>query len=267
MFQPIRATRASDGIVRQIKESIFAGALKPGHSLSSEKALAGEFQVSRVTVRDALRILESQGLVHIKVGAGGGAFVAAPSTAPVSESLTNMLRLKQATLRDLVEARILVEPQVAAMAAERATPADLQAMEDAIEAARQTRASRDPYFIPSSVAFHLALAEAAKNSVLVFAVNSFRALFHEALEALLPAQDMADRAIGDHRRILDAIRARDPERARSLMRDHISYFAARAGAGRIHGLGAATAAHPAGRRPGRLRPGLRPAARRRARST
>lgn len=230
MFQPIRVARASDGIIHQIKESIFAGDLRPGHALPSEKELAEQFGVSRITVRDALRVLESQGLIQIKVGARGGAFIAAPSVDPVSQSLSNMLRLKQATLTDLVEARILVEPHVAAMAADRATPDDLAAMERAIAAAREARASGDRYFIPTSVTFHLALAEAARNPVLLFAVNSFRALFHEALSALLPADDMAERAIADHQKILDAIRARDGERARDVMREHLSYFAERVGA-------------------------------------
>ncbi|HKX18142.1 MAG TPA: FadR/GntR family transcriptional regulator [bacterium] len=230
MFQPIRIARASNGIIYQIKESIFAGDLPPGHALPSEKELAEQFRVSRITVRDALRVLESQGLIQIKVGARGGAFVASPSADPVSESLTNMLRLKQATLVDLVEARILVEPHVAAIAAQRATPDDLAAMERAIAAAREARASGDRYFIPNSVAFHLALAEAARNPVLLFAVNSFRALFHEALSALLPADDMAERAIADHQKILDAIRARDGERARDVMREHLSYFSERVGA-------------------------------------
>lgn len=229
MFQPVRVARASDGIIHQIKESIFAGDLRPGHALPPEKELAGQFKVSRITVRDALRVLESQGLIQIKVGARGGAFVARPSTVAASESLTNMLRLNQATLRDLVEARILVEPHVASIAAQRATHQDLRAMEEAIDAARGARAAGDRYFIPSSVAFHLALAEAAKNPVLLFAVNSFRALFHEALAALLPADDMADRAIADHQRILDSIRARDAERARDLMHEHLSYFATRVG--------------------------------------
>ncbi|HEV2282511.1 MAG TPA: FadR/GntR family transcriptional regulator [bacterium] len=233
MFQPVRVTRASDGIIHQIKESIFGGELRPGHALPSEKELAEQFKVSRITVRDAMRVLESQGLIQIRVGARGGAFVARPSAAPVSESLTNMLRLKQATLRDLVEARLLVEPHVASIAAQRATPEDLRAMEAAIAAARGARTSGDRYFIPSSVAFHLALAEAAKNPVLFFAVSSFRALFHEALAALLPADDMADRAIADHQRILEAIGARDGGRARDLMHEHLSYFAARVdGAGK-----------------------------------
>src|SRR5207244_4416370 len=87
----------------------------------------------------------------------------------------------------------------------------------------------DPYFVPHSVAFHLALAEASRNQVLLFTVDSFRTLFHEALATLLPADDMAERAIADHQRILDAIRARDGTRAQHLMHEHLAYFAERVG--------------------------------------
>ncbi len=174
------------------------------------------------------------------MGARGGAFVARPSTQPVSESLANMLRLKRATFPDLIEARILVEPHVASLAAQRATAEDVRAMEQAVAGARGARAAGDPYFIPTSVAFHIALAEAAKNPVLLFAVESFRTLFHEALAALRPADDMAGRAIADHQRILAAIKARDAEGARRLMHEHLSYFARRVAAVR-----SAPAARPA----------------------
>lgn len=249
MFRPVRITRASEAIVQQVKALIFAGRLGPGDPLPSEKHLAQQFGLSRVTVRDALHVLESQGLIAIKVGARGGAFVATPSTQPVSESLANMLRLKRATFPDLSEARILVEPHVASLAAQRATAEDVRAMEQAVTGARGARAAGDPYFIPTSVAFHIALAEAAKNPVLLLTVESFRTLFHEALAALLPADDMAQRAIADHQRILDAVKARDAEGAWRLMHAHLSYFAARVGtAGPLRGAGDAPARPAAGAR-------------------
>ena len=102
-------------------------------------------------------------------------------------------------------------------------------MERALASARAGRAAGDPYFVPHSVAFHLALAEASRNQVLLSTVSSFRTLFHEALAALLPADDMADRAIADHRRILDAIKGRDGTRAQRLMHKHLAYFAERVG--------------------------------------
>ena len=228
-FRPVRVVRASDGVVQQVKARIFGGKLGPGDQLPPEKNLAEQFELSRVTIRDALRVLESQGLIEIRVGARGGAFVARPSTQPVSESLTNMLRLQRTTVQQLVEARLVVEPQVAALAAQRATARDVKAMTEAIANARAGRAVRDPYFIPHSVAFHVALAEAAKNQVLLFAVSSFRTLFHEALARLLPADDMARRAIVDHQYILEAITVRDAQRARHLMSTHLAYFAERVG--------------------------------------
>lgn len=232
VFRPVRVTRASEEVIQQIKAHIFDGRLAPGDQLPSERELAGQFGLSRLTIRDALRVLESQGLVEIKVGARGGAFVARPRPERVSEMLLNLLRLQVTTVEELVEARLVVETHVAALAAQRATAEDLVAMEQAIREARAGREEGEPNFIPHSVAFHLALAEAAKNQVLRFTVTSFRTLFHEALAPLLPADDMAERAVVDHQRLLDAIRARDEEGARRLMHDHLMYFAARVRRGR-----------------------------------
>jgi GntR family transcriptional repressor for pyruvate dehydrogenase complex len=231
VFRPVRVSRASDEVVQQIKAHIFDGRLAPGDQLPSERDLAEQFGLSRLTIRDALRVLESQGLVEIKVGARGGVFVARPRPERVSEMLANLLRLEVTTVDELVEARMVVETHVAALAADRASPEDLDAMEQAIARARAGRQAGDPNFIPHSMAFHLALADAAKNQVLRFTVTSFRTLFHEALAPLLPADDMAAKAIVDHQELLNAVRARDPERARQLMHDHLLYFAARVRSG------------------------------------
>ena len=227
-FRPVRLARASDEVVQQIKALIFGGRLASGDPLPSEKDLTEQFGLSRITIRDALRVLESEGLIEIKVGARGGAFVAQPSAQRVSESLTNLLRLQRITIQELIEARLAVEPHVASLAAKRATAADIAAMEQAVESARAGRTAGDPRFMPHSVAFHMALAEAAKNQVLLSTVNSIRTPFQEAL-ATLPADDMAERAIADHRQILDAIKAHDPQRAQRLMHAHITYFAKRVG--------------------------------------
>jgi GntR family transcriptional regulator, transcriptional repressor for pyruvate dehydrogenase complex len=227
-FRPVRLARASDEVVQQIKALIFGGRLATGDPLPSEKDLTEQFGLSRITIRDALRVLESEGLIEIKVGARGGAFVAQPSAHRVSESLTNLLRLQRITIQELIEARLAVEPHVASLAAKRATPADIAAMELAVENAQAGRTAGDPRFMPHSIAFHIALAEAAKNQVLLSTVNSIRTPFQEVL-ATLPADDMAERAIADHRQILDAIKTHDPERAQRLMHAHITYFAKRAG--------------------------------------
>ena len=230
-FHPVRPARASDEVVQQIKALIFSGRLGPGDQLPPEKDLTEQFGLSRITIRDALRVLESEGLVEIRVGARGGAFVARPTTQRISESLTTLLRLQHVTIQELIEARLVVEPQMASLAAKRATAGDVQAMEQAIAAARAGHRAGDPRFMPHSIAFHLALAEASRNQVLLSTVNSIRAPFQEAL-ATAPAADMAERAIADHQLILDAIKARDGERAQQVMHEHIAYFAKRVGKSR-----------------------------------
>ena len=224
LFRAVRAARASHDIVLQIRAHIFAGNLVPGDRLPSEKELCEQFGLSRITVRDALRVLESQGLISIKVGAGGGAFVADPNGASASDILTDLLRLQRATTKELVEARLVIETSLVTFAAQRATRADLDAMQKAIAGARAGRDSGDPHFTPHSVQFHIALAKASKNQVLFFTVNSFRSLFYDTLERLLPDDRMAQRAIDDHQKILDAIAAHDADRAVQVMRDHLSYF-------------------------------------------
>ena len=228
LFRAVRVSRASQDIVQQIKSNIFAGKLTPGNRLPSEKELAEQFGLSRITVRDALRILESQGLITIKVGAGGGAFVADPNMQSANDLMTDLLRLQRASTRELIEARLVIETSIVTLASERATAADLKMMQQAIDAARTGRAAGDSHFTPHSVDFHIALASAAKNQVLLFTVNSFRTLFYETLEKLLPDDQMALRAIGDHQKILDAVAAHDAEQAKKLMRGHLDYFEKRA---------------------------------------
>lgn len=232
LFGPVRVARASEEIVAQIKTYIFESRLAPGNRLPSEKELSVQFGLSRTTVRDALRILESQGLITIKVGAGGGTFVADPSARPVTEIMTAMLRLKGMTPLELVEARVVVETSIVRFAAERATPADLAAMQAAIDQAVAGRAAGDPHFTPYSVGFHTALAKAAKNEVLLFTVDSLRTIFHETLDRLLPNDEMAQRAIEDHQEILNAIARREADRACEIMSTHLMYFEQR-----VHDLG------------------------------
>lgn len=224
LFRTVRTTRASQDIVQQIKSRIFDGTLASGDRLPTEKELAEQFGLSRITVRDALRVLESQGLISIKVGAGGGAFVANPSAQSANELITDLLRLQRASSQELVEARIVIETALVTFAAERATPEDLAAMQEAINSARAGRATGKTHFTSYSVDFHVALAKAAKNLVLQFTVDSFRTLFYETLEKLMPDDLMALRAIEDHQKLLDAIAAHDAKSAREIMRHHLSYF-------------------------------------------
>lgn len=228
LFRTVRVARASQDVVQQIKTHIFDGNLAPGERLPSEKQLGEQFGLSRITVRDAMRVLESQGLITIRVGAGGGAFVTSSNPESANELLTDLLRLQRANIRELVEARLVIETSIVNFASQRATRADIEAMQRAIDNARAGRVAGNPNFMTHSVDFHVALAKAAKNPVLLFTVNSFRALFYKVLEKLLPDEQMALRAVNDHQKILDAVVAHDADRAAQLMREHLAYFEKRA---------------------------------------
>jgi GntR family transcriptional regulator, transcriptional repressor for pyruvate dehydrogenase complex len=224
MFTRVRVGRVSEEVVKQVQEAIFSGELKPGNRLPPERELAEQFGLSRMSVRDALRMLESSGLVEIKVGSSGGTFIREPDFDPLRESLSSVLCSKKAHILDLVETRKIVETAIVELAAERATGEDLRAMREAIDRARTALEAGDLNYGPHSVKFHAALTQAAKNHVLTVTARSFRAFFSDVLEKLLPTEDMARRAVADHWELYKAIENQDGQKARQLMSDHLSYF-------------------------------------------
>src|SRR4030067_1637872 len=128
VFNQVRQGRISDNIVAQIKNAILSGAYKPGDKLPSEKELERLFNVSRVPLREALRSLEEMGLILIKPGVLGGAFVAQMGIKSVSDSLSNMIRLGKISISDIWEFRMLIEPNITRLASERRSDWDIQQM-------------------------------------------------------------------------------------------------------------------------------------------
>src|SRR5436305_317219 len=125
IFAPVAVARASSAIAEQIRTAILTGRLKAGDRLSPERELAEQFGVSRVTVRDALRSLEAMGLLEVKVGARGGAFVTAPTGSKVAQTMSDMVLMSVTTPEEIVEARLIVELGTVTLACARATPEDL----------------------------------------------------------------------------------------------------------------------------------------------
>jgi DNA-binding FadR family transcriptional regulator len=224
MFTRVKVGRVSEEVVKQVQEAIFSGELGPGDRLPPERELAEQFGLSRMSVRDALRTLESSGLLEIRVGSNGGAFVREPNFDPFRETLSSMLRTKKASILELVETRKIIETAIVELAAQRATQDDLRAMREAIEAATRGLESGDLNYGPHSVKFHSALAQGAKNHVLTLTVASFRSFFADVLGKFLPTEDMAKRAIEDHWRLYKAIESQNAEAARRLMSEHLAYF-------------------------------------------
>ncbi|TME92050.1 MAG: FadR family transcriptional regulator [Chloroflexi bacterium] len=222
MFTPVHQARASGEIVSQIERAIFAGELHAGDRLQSERELAEQFGVSRITVRDALRVLEARGLIRVKVGATGGAFVAEANVDRVAESISTMIQLKRMTLSELAEARTVVEAATAELAAHRADAAAVSRLAQSVTRARGLMGQNISH-AEASMDFHVELARAAGNDVLHATVNAYR-------ELLLPSiRDLRNERVVKntqkaHEEIVEAVRRRDAEGARELMVAHLADF-------------------------------------------
>src|SRR4051812_20603635 len=158
LFSPVNGGRVSGEIAERIKAAIRGGALVPGDQLPAERDLTVQLGVSRVSVRDALRMLEANGLVEVRVGARGGAFVTAPAPKLVGQEFADMLLLADVSAAQVTEARMIFELGVVDLACERATPEDVAALHAICD-----RADSSPYDPALSAEFHTQLARCTHN--------------------------------------------------------------------------------------------------------
>ena len=227
LFSRVGLGRISEVIVEQIRLLMRQGLLKPGDRLPPERDLCERFGVSRVTVREALRTLESSGLVEIRVGAKGGAFVTTPSSSRVGEGLADLLTLSVISASDVTEVRMILEAGIVPLVCERATEEDLADLEKLCEQAQQ--AVRDgSYTMEMSLEFHTRVAAATHNPAVSMLVDSFRGPILMSLqEAKVAAPEMGGLGSQEHERFVEAIRRKDADAASRIMREHLTRTAQR----------------------------------------
>jgi DNA-binding FadR family transcriptional regulator len=255
----VAPARAYQRVVEQIRGDIFAGRRRPGERLPTEPALGAQFGLSRAGVREALRVLELQGLVEVRHGHAGGAFVAEPTCTPVLGALEDSLRLGLVDVDELYQARRSVEPSMVRLAVERDAAALAVQLADNVARTRRALADGAPVSALNRE-FHARVAERASNQVLTLMMRVLQGLL-ERLDAQRPnARTLSRCALADHRQLLAAVRAADADQAERLMREHLLRLE-----GQLRG-GAARQTRPRGMAPGLARIG--PAAdSRRARAT
>jgi GntR family transcriptional regulator, transcriptional repressor for pyruvate dehydrogenase complex len=221
LFVPVSSARISVGIADQIRRAILEGKLEPGNRLPNERDMAERFGVSRVTVRDALRSLETSGLIDIRVGATGGAFVTAPSVEVVGEGISNMLALSKVDPDEIAEARLIMEVGTVSLAVERADEQDIADLRELCDESERTFAAGE-YHTDLSRAFHAALARAAHNRAVELVAATFAGpLSMQAVRDREPQEWSHEHTVTEHRALVDAIVARDAEQARTVMTEHL----------------------------------------------
>ncbi|HKS74743.1 MAG TPA: FadR/GntR family transcriptional regulator [Terriglobales bacterium] len=222
MYRAVQTSRLYEHIVQQIEGSITRGQLKPGDQLPAERDLAQQFGVSRTAVREAVRVLSEKGLVEAY--SGRGTFVsnlkAGPSQA-IRQSLDTMVKIgPKDGSAFLAEVREIMEPGIAALAAMRAEESNLVALREAVDLGE--RFCHDPdAFIEADLDFHLGLAEAAGNPLILSLLDSIVGLLREQRMRTYYVSGGPERAIEHHKRILEAVEHHDAERARETTRAHM----------------------------------------------
>ncbi|HVR78629.1 MAG TPA: FadR/GntR family transcriptional regulator [Acidimicrobiia bacterium] len=227
-FRKVNTGRVSDAIVDQVKMAIREGKLTPGDRLPPERELTKMFGVSRVAVRDALRLLEASGLIEVKVGATGGAVVTIPGSNEIAESISNMLLIRSTTPQEVTEARLVLETGVIRLACERADETDVADLDEICDRAGRLLASEAEYDVALSAEFHSRVAAATHNKVITALIASL----HQPLEDSLRQARDVDPAMGrigteEHRELVRAIEARDADKAEDIMRRHLFRTAVR----------------------------------------
>jgi DNA-binding FadR family transcriptional regulator len=221
-FKRLRSEKFSQEVANQIKESIFDETYASGDKLPNESDMAAMFGVSKVTVRQAIRILESSGILYTKQGVEGGIFVAEADTTAVSSYLSDMLKLKRVNQSDLSMTRMIFEPDVAALVARVWQDKDL---EEIYENLQQAKIALDRGDLKRSrlfnLSFHRFIYALTRNPVIIFTLNSVIDVLEENVLKIKLGKDFVYDEIVAHEAIIEKISLREPEESRDEMHRHI----------------------------------------------
>lgn len=218
LFEKTPAARTSAAVVSQIRSLIRSGRLPIGSRLPAERELCEQLGVSRLSLREALRALESSGLIEIRLGSHGGAFVTAPTTGSAGQGITDLLSTSGLSAVNVTEARTLFELGVVLpLAGERAAQADLRELRALCDEEERAR-NNGTYSVAVSFAFHLRLAMASHNPAVSMIMESFR---EAILMSMREAHHEGTQGAEEHRAVVDAIERGDGEAARRAMAAHL----------------------------------------------
>jgi GntR family transcriptional repressor for pyruvate dehydrogenase complex len=218
LFEPIARQKTYEIVAERLLGLISSRHLGPGDALPSERELVELYEVGRSSIREALRMLESKGVIKSR---GNGSFAVAEFRNALNHSLDFLLSVDEADYGELFEVRRILEGEAAALAASRRNEEDLARMEAGIAGMEQGLDSEEG-FITADLRFHLTIAEASGNRLIAHLMDAIRTLLQRSLSSAYHIPGSPEGAIVLHRLILEAITARRPEEARQRMQEHVS---------------------------------------------
>lgn len=221
---PRRATKLSEIVAREIVHDIAARGLEPSATLPPESVMLEQYGVGRASLREALRVLEVQGLITIKPGPGGGPIVSGADSRHFGKMTTLYLHLTGATFADVLQARMVIEPVMVRLAAERREPEHLEQLDAYLESPQPS-----PHVLPSAhlsttTEFHGMVAGMSGNAVLDLFAQAIRSIYAERQHGLTFPENARERVVQEHIEIARAIRDGHAELAERLMRRHMAEF-------------------------------------------
>jgi GntR family transcriptional regulator, transcriptional repressor for pyruvate dehydrogenase complex len=219
---PIKKTRVSEEVFRQLYRMIREGVFKPGDSLPSERELSEQFQVSRASVREAIRTLSTMGMINTSVGVGGGNFIKEVTLETIILPFAQFLESEEQTLEEMIEFRLVLETEIARIAASKRNEDDLQRIQEAVEGMEQDVAGGE-IGLQGDNDFHDRIAAATHNKVFVHMLSLAKTLLSRTREATLSLTGVPLQGLKDHWAIYKAIESGDPDKSADLMRSHISH--------------------------------------------
>jgi len=221
MYTPIQSAKVFERVAEQVEKRILDGELRKGDRLPTERDMAEQFQVSRTAVREAMKILAQKGLVDMRPGRGTIVIDGARKAMQNSIDLLMKMKLGEVGGSDnLVEVRTILEIEIAALAAARATEKEIAAMREAIRVMDESLNDADAYIVADN-SFHEALAQATQNALILILIKSIVNLLSEQRKQIFAVEGGPQRGQIHHRRILESIIRRDPEAARAAMGSHL----------------------------------------------
>ena len=223
---PVNVPKAADVLAAVLREKILGGNIEEGATLPNERELGVQSGLSRASVREALRILEGEGLITTRIGRNGGSAVLRPSSASIERSVGIFIRGQRIRLEAVLETRAAIEPPSARFAALHRTDADLEEIEKAhITLERASQAEDIPAYIRANLDWHVQVVRASHNELLIAFIAAISQSVYVATDLEgFNSSEVREAVIHAHRRVTDAIKAGDGDAAARRMGRHVSAY-------------------------------------------